>query len=162
MDDGSRLPVVGMTGSKGITVVKEWFDQLLENDFNNIRSPGSYHSQIGVPLSVLTLNSSHTLGIFEAGISTSGEMISLERIIRPTIGVFTNIGQAHDEGFGNIVQKIIEKLKLFTHDDNMVFPGDDKMLKTEIIRFKQKNKNNKTDLKLFYWGKKEDNDLKIF
>ena len=159
---GSKLPVIGITGSNGKTIVKEWLDQLLENDFLIARSPGSYNSQIGVPLSVLNLNSSHTLGIFEAGISTSGEMELLEKIIKPTIGIFTNIGQAHDEGFKTLTQKIQEKLKLFIHADCLIFPGDDKLLKREVIEFKQKRQRNKNELNLFSWGKKAGNDLQIF
>ncbi|MEO8569702.1 MAG: Mur ligase family protein, partial [Ginsengibacter sp.] len=156
-----KLPVIGITGSNGKTVVKEWLVQLLENNFTIVRSPGSYNSQIGVPLSVLNLNSSHTLGIFEAGISTSGEMTLLEKIIRPTIGVFTNIGQAHNEGFKSTLQKIHEKLTLFIHADNLIFSGDDEMLKKEILRFKQRIKTNKNGLNLFSWGKLPGNNLQI-
>ena len=158
---GKKFPVIGVTGSNGKTVVKEWLVQLLENDFAIVRSPGSYNSQIGVPLSVLNLNSSHTLGIFEAGISTSGEMALLEKIIRPTMGIFTNIGQAHNEGFESTGQKINEKLKLFMHADNLIFSGDDEMLKKEILGFKKKIKTNKNDLNLFSWGKAQGNDLQI-
>ncbi len=161
MPGGNKLPIIGITGSNGKTTVKEWLDQLLENDFTIVRSPGSYNSQIGVPLSVLNLSTSHTLGIFEAGISTSGEMALLEKIIRPTIGVFTNIGQAHDEGFKNIAKKINEKLKLFTHADSLVFSGDDEMLKKEVMSFKQKIKKYKNGLNLFSWGKTPGNDLQI-
>ncbi len=160
LPDGKMLPVIGITGSNGKTIVKEWLDQLLEKDFVIVRSPGSYNSQIGVPLSVLNLNKTHTLGIFEAGISTSGEMALLERIIRPTIGVFTNIGQAHDEGFKNETQKINEKLKLFVHAHSLIFSGDNNVLKKKIIDFKQKIKD-KNDLNLFSWGKNAGNDLQI-
>ncbi|MEP7230748.1 MAG: bifunctional UDP-N-acetylmuramoyl-tripeptide:D-alanyl-D-alanine ligase/alanine racemase [Ginsengibacter sp.] len=159
--NGNKLPVIGITGSNGKTIVKEWLEQLLENDFRIVRSPGSYNSQIGVPLSVLNLSTSHTLGIFEAGISTSSEMKLLEKIIKPTIGIFTNIGQAHGEGFKSINQKIHEKLKLFTHADILVFPGDDKVLKKEVIDFKTRIKKTKNDLNLFSWGKTDSNDLQI-
>ena len=96
-----HIPVIGITGSNGKTIVKEWLNQLLEEDFRITRSPRSYNSQIGVPLSVWLMNEQTTLGIFEAGISQSGEMDKLQKIIQPTIGIFTNIGDAHAEGFMN-------------------------------------------------------------
>ncbi|PBI89052.1 Alanine racemase [Flavobacterium sp. ACN2] len=108
-----HFPVIGLTGSNGKTIVKEWLNFLLSPDYNIIRSPKSYNSQVGVPLSVIAINEKHNLGIFEAGISTVNEMTHLEKIIKPTIGVLTNIGSAHDEGFLNLVQKIDEKLLLF-------------------------------------------------
>ncbi|KUJ63196.1 alanine racemase [Flavobacteriaceae bacterium CRH] len=107
------FPIIGLTGSNGKTIVKEWLNFLLSPDYNIIRSPKSYNSQVGVPLSVIAINEKHNLGIFEAGISTVNEMVNLEKIIKPTIGVLTNIGTAHDEGFLNLVQKIDEKLLLF-------------------------------------------------
>ncbi|MBF4506554.1 bifunctional UDP-N-acetylmuramoyl-tripeptide:D-alanyl-D-alanine ligase/alanine racemase [Flavobacterium sp. JLP] len=107
------FPIIGLTGSNGKTIVKEWLNFLLSPDYNIIRSPKSYNSQVGVPLSVIAINEKHNLGIFEAGISTVNEMDKLEKIIKPTIGVLTNIGSAHDEGFLNLVQKIDEKLLLF-------------------------------------------------
>jgi len=107
------FPIIGLTGSNGKTIVKEWLNFLLSPDYNIIRSPKSYNSQVGVPLSVIAINEKHNLGIFEAGISTVNEMVNLEKIIKPTIGVLTNIGSAHDEGFLNLVQKIDEKLLLF-------------------------------------------------
>ncbi|UPZ17051.1 bifunctional UDP-N-acetylmuramoyl-tripeptide:D-alanyl-D-alanine ligase/alanine racemase [Flavobacterium humidisoli] len=108
-----HFPVIGVTGSNGKTIVKEWLNFLLSPDYNIIRSPKSYNSQVGVPLSVIAINEKHNLGIFEAGISTVNEMAKLEKIIKPNIGVLTNIGSAHDEGFLNLVQKIDEKLLLF-------------------------------------------------
>ncbi|MEL1252866.1 bifunctional UDP-N-acetylmuramoyl-tripeptide:D-alanyl-D-alanine ligase/alanine racemase [Flavobacterium sp. DGU38] len=107
------FPVIGLTGSNGKTIVKEWLNFLLSPDYNIIRSPKSYNSQVGVPLSVVAINEKHNLAIFEAGISTVNEMEKLEKIIKPTIGILTNIGTAHDEGFLNLVQKIDEKLLLF-------------------------------------------------
>lgn len=107
------FPIIGLTGSNGKTIVKEWLNFLLSPDYNVIRSPKSYNSQIGVPLSVIAINEKHNLGIFEAGISTVSEMEKLEKIIKPTIGILTNIGTAHDEGFADISDKIKEKLKLF-------------------------------------------------
>lgn len=110
------LDVIGITGSNGKTIVKEWVNYLLRSHRNICRNPKSYNSQIGVPLSIWQLNSHHNLGIFEAGISQPDEMEKLEKIIQPTIGVFTNIGTAHDEGFINREEKIQEKLKLFAGD----------------------------------------------
>ncbi|HZH97080.1 MAG TPA: bifunctional UDP-N-acetylmuramoyl-tripeptide:D-alanyl-D-alanine ligase/alanine racemase [Flavisolibacter sp.] len=107
------IPVIGITGSNGKTIVKEWLYQLLQDDFNIVRSPKSYNSQLGVPLSIWQMNSQHTLAIIEAGISQPGEMQKLRHIIRPTIGILTNIGAAHDEGFESRLQKSSEKLKLF-------------------------------------------------
>jgi Alr-MurF fusion protein len=107
------FPVIGITGSNGKTIVKEWLYQLLHQDYNIIRSPKSYNSQIGVPLSVWQMNEQHTLAIFEAGISKLGEMENLEKIIQPTIGILTNIGEAHSEGFSNKEEKETEKRKLF-------------------------------------------------
>jgi len=108
------FPIIGITGSNGKTIVKEWLNFLLSPDFNIIRSPKSYNSQVGVPLSVLGINEKHNLGIFEAGISTTNEMEKLQKIIQPTLGILCNIGSAHDEGFSSAAEKIKEKLKLFT------------------------------------------------
>ena len=108
-----NIPVIGITGSNGKTIVKEWLYQLLHEDYNIVRSPKSYNSQIGVPLSVWQMNEQHTLAIFEAGISQQGEMEKLEKIIRPTIGVLTNIGEAHSEGFIDDDQKFKGKTELF-------------------------------------------------
>lgn len=107
------FPIVGITGSNGKTIVKEWLNFLLSPDYNISRSPKSYNSQVGVPLSVLGINENHNFGIFEAGISQPDEMQYLEQIIKPTIGILTNIGDAHNEGFENKTQKISEKVKLF-------------------------------------------------
>ena len=108
-----NVPVIGITGSNGKTIVKEWLYQLLHPDYNIVRSPRSYNSQIGVPLSVWQMNEKHNLAIFEAGISQPGEMEKLENVIRPTIGVLTNIGEAHNEGFVSMEQKEAEKRILF-------------------------------------------------
>ncbi|HVG11383.1 MAG TPA: alanine racemase, partial [Flavisolibacter sp.] len=107
------IPVIGITGSNGKTIVKEWLYQLLQNDYSIVRSPKSYNSQVGVPLSVWQIAPHHTLAIIEAGISQEGEMDRLNKVIRPTIGVLTNIGTAHDEGFTSEAHKRDEKLKLF-------------------------------------------------
>lgn len=116
-----HFPVIGITGSNGKTIVKEWLNFLLSPDYNIIRSPKSYNSQVGVPLSVLAINEMHNLGIFEAGISTVGEMSALQKIIKPTIGLLTNIGSAHDEGFDNIGEKIKEKLQLFKDVEVLIY-----------------------------------------
>lgn len=108
-------PVIGITGSNGKTVVKEWLYQLLQDDYHITRSPKSYNSQIGVPLSVWQMNEQTELAIFEAGISEPGEMACLERIIRPTIGVITYIGAEHGENFPSLEAKRAEKMQLFAH-----------------------------------------------
>ena len=108
-------PLIAITGSNGKTVVKDWLVQLLSPDYSIAASPKSYNSQIGVPLSLWQINPSHDLAIIEAGISQPGEMENLERAIQPTIGILTNIGAAHDEGFASREQKLQEKAKLFTH-----------------------------------------------
>ncbi|NMH27725.1 bifunctional UDP-N-acetylmuramoyl-tripeptide:D-alanyl-D-alanine ligase/alanine racemase [Flavobacterium silvaticum] len=119
--DKFHFPVIGITGSNGKTIIKEWLNFLLGPDYNIIRSPKSYNSQVGVPLSVIGINEMHNLGIFEAGISTVAEMERLEPIIRPTIGILTNIGTAHDEGFANIADKIKEKLRLFKRSEVLIY-----------------------------------------
>jgi alanine racemase len=108
-----NIPVIGITGSNGKTTVKEWLFHALKKDFTICRSPKSYNSQIGVALSVLELNLSHTLAVFEAGISQPGEMDKLESIIKPTIGIFTGIGDAHQQNFKSVSDKKTEKFKLF-------------------------------------------------
>ena len=115
------FPIIGLTGSNGKTIVKEWLNFLLSPDYNIIRSPKSYNSQVGVPLSVLAINEQHNLGIFEAGISTVSEMGKLQKIIQPTIGILTNIGSAHDEGFENLEEKIKEKMMLFNDSEVVIY-----------------------------------------
>ncbi|HKB43894.1 MAG TPA: Mur ligase family protein, partial [Chitinophagaceae bacterium] len=146
------IPVIGITGSNGKTIVKEWLYQLLQEDFNIVRSPKSYNSQVGVPLSVWQMNEQHTLAIFEAGISEPGEMENLQKIIQPTIGILTNIGEAHSEGFKSQEEKLVEKLKLFKSPDILIAPGDDDLITKAI---------NSSGIKCFYWGKKENNDLQV-
>ena len=109
------LPVVGITGSNGKTIVKEWLYQLLCPSEQVTRSPRSFNSQIGVPLSVWLLNAQSRIGIFEAGISRTGEMARLRDIIQPTLGLITNIGAAHEANFSSMEEKCAEKLQLFTH-----------------------------------------------
>lgn len=126
------IPVIGITGSNGKTIVKEWLGQLLSPDFRIAKSPKSYNSQIGVPLSVWQLNDTHSLGIFEAGISQPHEMKSLQEIIQPTIGIFTNIGSAHDEGFRSRKQKVTEKLRLFTQSKQLIYCANYSDINEEI------------------------------
>jgi Alr-MurF fusion protein len=109
------IPVISITGSYGKTIIKEWLYQLLSPDYAICRSPKSFNSQIGVPLSILMLEKTHTLGIFEAGISEFGEMTKLESIIQPSLGVLTKMGEAHQDGFESFEQKIKEKKILFKH-----------------------------------------------
>jgi len=118
------LPIIGITGSNGKTIIKEWLYQSMNDKFQIVRSPKSYNSQIGVPLSVLQINKQHTLGIFEAGISEPEEMQNLEDIIQPSIGIFSNIGHAHDQSFVDERQKINEKLKLFLKVNTLIFCSD--------------------------------------
>lgn len=122
------IPVIGITGSNGKTIVKEFLYQLLHSEFNIVRSPRSYNSQIGVPLSIWEMNEKHTLGIFEAGISQPDEMEVLQPIIAPTIGVLTNLGEAHQENFLSAQQKCMEKLMLFAESEAIVYNGDDIVL----------------------------------
>jgi alanine racemase len=127
------IPVIGITGSNGKTIVKEWLNQLLDDRYNIARSPKSYNSQVGVPLSVWQLSDADTLGIFEAGISQSGEMEKLQRIIQPGIGIFTNIGEAHAAGFLNIRQKVNEKLRLFTNASTLIYCKDYPVINEEVV-----------------------------
>ena len=122
------IPVIGVTGSNGKTTVKEWLYQLLQPDYNTVRSPRSYNSQIGVPLSVWQIGSKTEMAIFEAGISQPDEMIHLEEIIKPTLGLITNIGEAHQEGFQTIQQKCIEKLTLLKACDCIIYDGDNELI----------------------------------
>jgi len=119
------LPIIGITGSNGKTMVKEWLFQLLNPDYNIVRSPKSFNSQIGVPLSVWQIEKHHTLGIFEAGISEMGEMEKIASIINCTLGVFTNIGTAHSSGFPDLETKMEEKSKLFHNAQELVYTIDD-------------------------------------
>ncbi len=127
-----RFPVIGITGSRGKTTVKEWLYQLLRDDFHIVRSPRSYNSQIGVPLSLWELDETTTLAIIEAGISTTGEMDRLQAMIRPTIGVITNIGTEHDEGFASMAEKAQEKAKILNSCEQIVYPADDPLVTATI------------------------------
>ena len=145
-----HYPVIGITGSNGKTVVKEWLFQLLRESFHIVRSPKSYNSQVGVPLSVLEMENAHDLAIFEAGISQMNEMENLEKIIRPTVGILTNIGAAHDEGFASKKEKIKEKIKLFANTDKIICEW----------KYAQYFKQNKS-IQILTWGREKETDLRI-
>jgi alanine racemase len=157
------IPVIGITGSNGKTVVKEWLYQLLQQDYNIVRSPRSYNSQIGVPLSVWQLNKDHTLAIFEAGISHTNEMQVLAEMIQPAIGILTNIGEAHSENFKSLEEKAAEKLTLFTTANLLVYPGDDDVAaKAVVLKNKQNGILDERDANNFFtWGKSADADLQL-
>ena len=145
-----KYPVIGITGSNGKTIVKEWLHFLLESDFEIVKSPRSYNSQIGVALSVWEMNEKSNLGIFEAGISLQNEMQNLENIIKPEIGIFTNIGPAHNEGFKSLKQKITEKLRLFKSSKVLVYCKDYKEINEELaILLKAVNPN----IQLISWSR---------
>lgn len=129
--------VVAITGSNGKTIVKEWLTALLSVSRKVLASPKSYNSQLGVPLSVWPLNNHYDLGVFEAGISRPAEMEKLKHILSPEIGVFTNIGPAHDENFISTEQKVLEKLKLFSDSQALIFDADDKQL-SQLVESKFK------------------------
>lgn len=128
-----KSPVIAVTGSAGKTVVKEWLADILGISTSVIRSPKSYNSQIGVPLSVLRLDDKYKLGIFEAGISLPGEMDKLQKIIDPEIGVITNIGDAHSENFSDNKAKASEKLKLFANASLIIYCSDHKLIESLIL-----------------------------
>ena len=150
------IPVIGVTGSNGKTIVKEWLFQLMSPDKKIVRSPKSYNSQIGVPLSVWQINRQHDLAIFEAGISRPNEMEHLQMMIQPTLGIFTNIGEAHSEGFISMAQKVGEKLKLFTRVNKLIYNNDQKELLEVIIRT-----GILENLDTFTWGSDSNSDLRI-
>lgn len=131
----TNIPVIGITGSNGKTIVKEWLNHALRDVFQICRSPKSYNSQIGVSLSVWNLNENHTLGIFEAGISLPQEMDALKQIINPTIGVFTHLGSAHQEHFDSSKHKAIEKLHLFEHSEVLFYPEDQPELNAAVVSY---------------------------
>jgi len=150
------IPVIGITGSNGKTLVKEWLYQLMYEDKNIVRSPKSYNSQVGVPLSVWQMNDSHELAIFEAGISEPDEMDRIQPIIAPTIGIFTNLGHAHDENFINRNQKAGEKLKLFTRVETLVYCADHKQLQEGILK-----SGILKNIRTFTWSRNETADLMV-
>ena len=136
--DEFNVPIVGITGSNGKTMVKEWLYQLLLPSQKIVRSPRSYNSQIGVPLSVWLLNERTEIGIFEAGISQPGEMMALRDIIQPTIGVLTSLGAAHQENFRSMEEKCLEKLELMHDTEAMVYCSDNDIVSRCIRRMQYK------------------------
>jgi alanine racemase len=148
-----NYPVIAITGSNGKTIVKEWLYQLLSSEYNIVRSPRSYNSQLGVPLSVWQLNNDSDLAIFEAGISMPGEMQKLANIIQPNIGILTNIGNAHDENFTSVKQKTEEKCKLFTTCNAVVVNGDNNII-LKIL-------SAHTKAELITWGNNKSNAIQI-
>lgn len=151
-----KYPVIGITGSNGKTIVKEWAFQALQENQNILRSPKSYNSQIGVPLSIWQMKPEHDLAIIEAGISEPEEMNKLQKIIQPDIGIFTNIGEAHGENFINNTQKAGEKLKLFTKVKTLIYSPDQKSIQEVLIRSELLDR-----IDSFTWSRKQDADLKI-
>jgi Alr-MurF fusion protein len=145
-------PVIGITGSNGKTIIKEWLFQILMKYETPVKNPGSYNSQVGVPLSVWQMKTHHTVGIFEAGISQVGEMDQLREVIQPTLGLFTNIGSAHDEGFRSIEEKIREKLRLFSHAEVVIYCKDHNTLDDMI---------QATQLPTISWGTSGGADIRI-
>ena len=152
-----NYPVIGITGSNGKTIIKEWLYQSLQERYKIVRSPGSYNSQMGVPLSIWQMDQTHTLGIFEAGISEPGEMGRLEKIIQPTIGVLGFMGDAHSESFGSYEDKIDEKLQLFRNAHALIYNADDEKVHARVIIFAKQH----PELQLISWGKHEAARIKI-
>lgn len=149
------IPLLAITGSNGKTTVKEWLNQLLEPDFSIVRSPRSYNSQIGVPLSVWLMNEGHQLAIFEAGISRNGEMDKLQQILQPGIGVFTNLGLAHSEGFASMEEKLAEKWKLFQACPLIITHYQEDWINTYMEAQLHEGQQ------LLRWGQHADADLRI-
>ena len=149
-----NIPVIGITGSNGKTIVKEWLYQTMCDDKKIIRNPKSYNSQTGVPLSVWKIKPEFDFAIFEAGISKTDEMEKLQDIIKPTIGIFTNIGDAHSENFVNTKQKINEKLKLFKNVNILIYCSDYDEIKEQITK-------SSKNINCWTWSKKNKGKLNI-
>lgn len=146
------IPLIGITGSNGKTIVKEWLYQLLSPNFKIAKNPASYNSQIGVPLSVWQMQDHHTLGIFEAGISRPDEMQHLQRVLNPTVGIFTNIGSAHNEGFSDMDEKVREKLRLFTDTPVVIYRKDHTIIDDAI---------REAGINGFSWGGSDDASVQV-
>jgi Alr-MurF fusion protein len=160
-----NIPVIGITGSNGKTITKEWLYQLLQDDYNIVRSPKSYNSQVGVPLSVWQMTEENNLAIFEAGISQPDEMEHLEKVMQPTIGIFTNVGDAHAEGFLNVRHKIKEKLRLFSNVKVLIYRKDYAEIGGCIADIKKQLMQHEDEagekFPLFTWSTKSEADLQI-
>lgn len=150
----SHLQSIGITGSNGKTILKEWLYQCLWNEFPTVKSPKSFNSQIGLPLSLLQINTSHTLGIFEVGISQPDEMENLENIFHPQIGLLTHIGTAHAANFSSEEELIDEKIKLFKDSQVIIYNGDHSLVSKKI-------KDLYSDKKLISYGLKKENQVFI-
>lgn len=150
----NQLKTIGITGSNGKTIVKEWLYQCLNTDYQTVKNPKSYNSQLGLPISVLQAGSNHEIGIFEAGISQPGEMENLEGILHPQIGIFTHLGTAHLANYQNSEELLNEKLKLFRHTEVIIFNGDNPLVYNKI-------KEIYSDRTLISFGLNSDNDFKI-
>jgi len=148
------IPCIGITGSNGKTWVKEWLFQLLLADYHIVKSPRSYNSQIGVPLSVLLTGPRHNLAIFEVGISESGEMEHLEPVVCPNIGILTHLGDAHDAGFASREEKLKEKCALFVNAEVVAYPGHDPFITQSIEKYCPNSR-------LISWGRNEGATLRI-
>ncbi len=146
------IPVIGITGSNGKTIIKEWLFQMLSKQLSVVKNPGSYNSQVGVPLSVWQIQPHHQIGIFEAGISRPNEMQKLAHVIKPTIGIFSTIGSAHDEGFTDREQKIQEKLKLFDLAEIVIYCKDHQPIDQAIAA---------SNRKCFTWGYSSDANIVV-
>lgn len=152
--ENSHLQSIGITGSNGKTILKEWLYQCLWNEFPTVKSPKSFNSQIGLPLSLLQINDSHQLGIFEVGISKPNEMEKLENIFHPQIGLLTHIGTAHAANFSSEEELIDEKIRLFKNSEVIIYNGDNDLVD-------QKIKNSYSDKKLIAYGFKKENQVFI-
>lgn len=152
-----NIPIIGITGSNGKTIVKEWLFHLLSSEINIVRSPRSYNSQLGVPLSVWQLENEHQLGIFEVGISKQGEMQQLQKIIQPSLGIMTNIGAAHSEGFASLEEKLKEKCLLFEGTQSVVYCKDHARVDQHLQQMK---KDAKID-NLISWGREGSADVQL-
>ncbi len=150
--ENAHLKSVGITGSNGKTILKEWLYQCLWNEFPTVKSPKSFNSQIGLPLSLLQINNSHQLGIFEVGISKPNEMEKLENIFHPQIGLLTHLGTAHLANFQSEEELIDEKIKLFKHSDTVIYNGDNPLVDKKI-------KELYSSKKLISYGFKENNQV---
>lgn len=152
--ENSHLQSIGITGSNGKTILKEWLYQCLWNEFRTVKSPKSFNSQIGLPLSLLQINDSHQLGIFEVGISKPHEMEKLENIFHPQVGLLTHIGTAHAANFSSEEELIDEKIRLFKNSEVIIYNGDNDLVD-------QKIKNSYSDKKLIAYGFKKENQVFI-
>lgn len=151
------FPILGITGSNGKTIVKEWLYHLLQQALNIVRSPRSFNSQLGVPLSIWQVQETQELGIFEAGISAPGEMAVLQKIIRPSLGLITNIGEAHGEGFGALQEKLQEKLKLFYGSNMVIYCRDHALVHDALIELSKSGRIKG----LLSWGRDEASDILV-